>query len=166
MLCFIIVLLIVTSLLMIVFIGIVSLWTYQGHNKNAMFCWRGSGVIYWTFQRLSASQNDSVAWVIFSTGAVRIEAQMKIIRHCCHEVCLRIWAFKKSQNTRCGSMLREPGPTERCSEFCLVSCSGHYREWVTMVVSARHFREFMYFVDFMCSECTCFVNVFILSSGK
>jgi len=31
-----------------------------------------------------------------------------------------------------------------------------------MVVSARHFREIMYFVDFMCSECTCFVNVFIL----
>ena len=41
-------------------------------------------------------------------------------------------------------------------------CSGHYWEWVTMVVSARHFWEFMYFAVLLCSECTCFVNLFIL----
>ena len=40
-------------------------------------------------------------------------------------------------------------------------CSGHYREWVTMVVSARLFWEFMYFAVLLCSECTCFVSVFI-----
>jgi len=34
-------------------------------------------------------------------------------------------------------------------------CSGDYRDEVTIVVSAMHFWELLYFVFFICSECTC-----------
>jgi len=43
-------------------------------------------------------------------------------------------------------------------------CSDHYMNEGTMVVSAMHCWEFLYFVFFICSECTC--TAVLLSSFR